>query len=266
LDREAMGQSLVRGPFTSPFPGGVHPESDVGSTENVVYYPYAPATSKALLAQLGFTEKTPDGWLKWSYGPLAGQALELVLTYGNQRPTDPALADAAINMLREIGVKVVANQVPLNVNAVRDSCKWDWLLDRGSPVWQAPITSLDFLAPLSRNVPQWHQGTKDRPQELLDFEPKLIDLVKRIRVEADTQKRIALFGEYERLFTENVYDIGLISAAGAIVVSKRLQNIPPGVPVLAYQWGEVGVMRERLWSKKEDQLPELLPGRMPGVN
>ncbi len=266
LDREAMGQSLVRGPFTAPFPGGLHPESDVGSVESVVYYPYAPATSKALLAQLGFTEKTADGWLKWPSGPLAGQPLEVVLTYGNQRPTDPALADAAINMLREIGVKVVANQVPLNVNAVRDSCKWDWLLDRGAPVWQAPITSLDFLAPLSRNVPQWHQGTKDRPQELLDFEPKLIDLVKRIRVEADTGKRIALFAEYEKLFTENVYDIGLINAAGAIIVSKRLQNIPPGVPVLAYQWGEVGVMRERLWSKKEDQLPELLPGRLPGVN
>ena len=34
---------------------------------------------------------------------------------------------------------------------------------------------------------------------------------------------------------------------------------------MAYQWGEVGVMRERLWSKKEDQLPELSPGRLPGV-
>jgi len=156
--------------------------------------------------------------------------------------------------------------VPLNVNAVRDSCKWDWLLDRGLPVWQEPIISLDFLAPLSRNVPQWHQGTKDRAQDLLAFEPKLIDLVKRIRVENDTAKRVGLFAEYNRTFTENVYDIGLITAAGAIVVSKRLQNIPPGTPVLAYQWGEVGVMRERLWSKKEDQLPELLPNRLPGID
>ncbi len=265
LDRDAMGQSLVRGPFTSPFPGGIHKENDIASPNFEVYYPYSPATSKALLAGLGFTEIGSDGYLRWSAGPLSGQPLEITLTHGNQRPTDPALADGAITMLREIGIKVIANQVPLNVNAVRDSCKWDWILDRGAPVWQEPIISLDFLAPLSRNVPQWHQGTKEKPQALLDFEPKLIDLVKRIRVENDTQKRIELFAEYNRLFTANIYDVGLITAAGAIVVSKRLQNIPPGTPVLAYQWGEVGVMRERLWSKKEDQLPELLPGRLPGV-
>src|SRR5437763_16629685 len=102
-------------------------------------------------------------------------------------------------MLREIGVKVVANPVPINVNSVRDSCKWDWILDRGAPVWQTPITSLDFLAPLARNVPQWHQGTKDRAQELLDFEPKLVDIVKRIRIEGDTKQRLQLVAEYERL-------------------------------------------------------------------
>lgn len=267
LDREAMGQSLVRGPFTSPFPGGIHKENDISSANFEVYYPYSPTTSKALLAQIGFTEKGSDGYLKWpAGGPLAGQPLEVALTYGNQRPTDPALADSAITMLREIGIKVVANQVPLNVNSVRDSCKWDWILDRGLPAWQEPIISLDFLAPLSRNVPQWHQGTNEKAQELLPFEPELIDLVKRIRVENDTKKRVELFAEYNRLFTKNVYNVGLITAAGAIVVSKRLQNIPPGTPVLAYQWGEVGVMRERLWSKKEDQSAELLPGKLPGIN
>lgn len=267
LDREAMGQSLVRGPFTSPFPGGIHKENDISSPNFEVYYPYSPTTSKALLAQIGFTEKGSDGYLRWpAGGPMAGQPLEVALTYGNQRPTDPALADSAITMLREIGIKVVANQVPLNVNSVRDSCKWDWILDRGLPAWQEPIISLDFLAPLSRNVPQWHQGTKDKAQDLLPFEPELIDLVKRIRVENDTKKRVELFAEYNRLFTKNVYNVGLITAAGAIVVSKRLQNIPPGTPVLAYQWGEVGVMRERLWSKKEDQSAELLPGKLPGIN
>lgn len=266
LDRDAMGQALVRGPFAAPFAGGIHPETDVSSAEATVYYPYHPATSRALLAQLGFTEKTADGWLKWPSGPLAGQPLEVVLTYGIQRPTDPALADAAINMLREVGVKVVANQVPLNVNAVRDSCRWDWILDRDTPVWQAPITSLDFLAPLARNVPPWHQGTKERAQELLPFEPALIDLVKRIRTEGDTRARTALFAEYQRVFTTNVYSVGLVSAAGAIVVSKRLQNVPPGTPILAYQWGEVGVMRERLWTKPEDRGAELFAGRLPGID
>ena len=266
LDRDAMGQSLVRGPFTSPFPGGIHKENDISSADFEVFYPYSPPSSKALLAQAGFTTRGEDGYLQWPAGsPLAGQPLSVVLTYGNQRPTDPALADSAITMLREVGIKVIANQVPLNVNAVRDSCKWDWILDRGLPVWQEPIISLDYLAPLSRNLPQWHQGTGDHPQELLPFEQHLMDLVRQIRVETDTQKRVAMFRDYNRTFTENVYDVGLITAAGAILVSKRLENIPPGTPVLAYQWGEVGVMRERLWSKPENQRPELFPGRLPGI-
>jgi len=266
LDRNAMGQALVRGPFTSPYPGGINLDTDVSNADMTVYYPFAPETSRALLAGLGFTEKTADGWLKWSSGPLTGQPLEIVLTYGNQRPTDPALADAAITMLREIGVKVIANQVPLNVNAIRDSCRWDWILDRNPPVWQAPITSLDFLAPLATNVPAWHQGTKEQPQLLLPFEPALIDLVKRIRSETDAKKRAGLFYEYQRMFTENVYSVGLVSATGAIVVSKRLQNVPPGTPILAYQWGEVGIMRERLWTKSADRGTELLPGRLPGFD
>ncbi len=121
LDRDAMGQSLVRGPFTSPFPGGIHKENDVSSADFEVYYPYSPATSKALLGQLGFATRGEDGYLIWPVGSaLAGQPLAITLTYGNQRPTDPALADSVITMLREIGIKVVANQVPLQGNRVKD--------------------------------------------------------------------------------------------------------------------------------------------------
>ena len=40
VDREAMAQALVRGPFVAPFAGGLHVETDFFKPESVVYYPY----------------------------------------------------------------------------------------------------------------------------------------------------------------------------------------------------------------------------------
>ena len=49
VDREAMAQALVKGPFVAPFAGGLHVETDFFKPESVVYYPYDVPSSKALL-------------------------------------------------------------------------------------------------------------------------------------------------------------------------------------------------------------------------
>jgi peptide/nickel transport system substrate-binding protein len=58
-----------------------------------------------------------------------------------------------------------------------------------------------------------------------------------------------------------------VSIPAAIVINKRFKNVPPGAPVLAYQWGEENVMRERLWVPKSEQgkAVELLPRTVPGI-
>ncbi|HEY8596678.1 MAG TPA: ABC transporter substrate-binding protein [Devosiaceae bacterium] len=268
LDRQAMGQALVRGPFTAPYPGGINPESGVFNTDAIAYYPYSPETSKTLLAGLGFKDTDGDGILNWTSGPLAGQNLDLDLHFTSQRTTDVALADSVVAMLHEVGIRAVPKPAPTLMDPVRDSCEWSLMIDRGDRSYQVPITNLDTFAPVTYNVPVWHRGTPDRPQELLPFEKKLVELVDAIRAEPDSQKRTELFSELDHVFTENVYQIGLIDASSAMIVNNRFKNVVPGTPVLAYQFAEKGAMRERFWIPKAEQsaVPELQPGVLPGIS
>ncbi|MEM8915655.1 MAG: ABC transporter substrate-binding protein, partial [Pseudomonadota bacterium] len=108
VDREAAGQALVRGPFTHPFAGGLHTETEFFKPEMVVYYPYDVSSSKALLSGLGFEDSDGDGFVNWpDGGPLAGENLEVVMGYSSQRTTDTALADSLITMMQEVGIKAI---------------------------------------------------------------------------------------------------------------------------------------------------------------
>ena len=59
---------------------------------------------------------------------------------------------------------------------------------------------------------------------------------------------------------DSVYTVGLIQAPAALLINKRIKNNHPGAPVYMYEWAEDGVMRERLYTPKADQLDEFLPG------
>ncbi len=268
VDRDAMGQALVKGPFVAPFAGGLHVETDFFKPESVVYYPYDVATSKALLKKVGLEDTDGDGYVNWSSGPLEGQNLEITFTYGSH-PAFALLADTMIGMMREIGIKLNAQPTQgQGQQDILDSCKWDAMLQRGDRQFTVPLAQLQDLAPISIKVPQWHQGTGDKPQELLPFESDMIAILNKIRTEPDGAKRAALLNDYNHIFTENVYSVGLVTIPAALIVNKRFKDVPAGAPVLAWQWSEDNTLRERMWIAKEDQaqVPELMPGEMPGVN
>jgi len=266
IDREAMGQSLVRGPFMHVFAGGLHTDTPFYDPEMVVYYPYDAATSKALLEGLGFSDSDGDGIVNWGDGPLAGQNLELSLTYTTERTTDPALADQLISMLADVGIRATARPVPEYLSVIL-ACDYDIMIERGDAWYQVPILHAGNLAPLAISAPYWHRGTAEKPQELLPFEEELVDIIAQVRSEPDPAKQNELWQRYNRVFTENIYNVGMVATAAALLVNKRIHNVPPGTPVLAYNWAEDGAMRERFWIAVEDQdlVPELLPGVLPGI-
>jgi peptide/nickel transport system substrate-binding protein len=131
-----------------------------------------------------------------------------------------------------------------------------------------PLAQLQDLAPMSPLVPQWHQGTAEKPQELLPFEAQMIEVLDKVRTEPDGAVRAELLNEYNKLSTENVYHVGLVTIPAALIINQRFKSVPAGAPVLAWQWSEDNTLRERLWIAEEDQaqVPELMPGVMPHVS
>ena len=199
---------------------------------------------------------------------MQGQNLEVTFTYGSH-PAYVLLADTMIGMMREIGIKLIAQPTQgQGQQDIMESCKWEGMLWRTDRPFTVPITEIQDLAPLTRKVPEWHQGTAEKAQELLPFEPQLIEILNKVRTEPDTAKRGELLNEYNHVFTENLYSVGLVTIPAALIVNKRFKNVPAGAPVLAYQWSEDNTLRERMWIAPEDQaqVPELMPGKLPHVD
>ena len=268
IDRQAIGQSLVRGPFIAPFPGGIHPESQFADPNSIVYYPYDLAGAKAALLDLGFKDTDGDGIVNWPEGsPMAGKDLDIGLTHVTNYTTDINIAQTLVSMFRELGINVVLRPTTEDLTQLLPQCQWDMVVQRGERDWQAPVMNLDHIAPLTWSLPYWHLGTAQSPQDLLPPEKEMVAIVSKIRTERDGEKRNALFHDFDHVFTQHVEAIGLIQYPAAILINKRFKNVPPGTPTFGYGWGEDGIMRERLWVSGADQakVPELAPKTLPGV-
>jgi peptide/nickel transport system substrate-binding protein len=262
-DRDGLAQSIVRGPFLRAFPGGVNPGSPEFDRESVVYYPYSPETARKLLAELGFADTDNNGILNWGSGPLAGQDLVLAITANEDQQESNTLANALVSAWGEVGIKL--NFRPVTSSARQDieqSGEWDMHVWRGGQEWALPFTRCDDLAPIAKNAPSWHREG-DKPRELQPFEEELVKLVTAYCPEQDPVKRKELLSQYNKIFTENNYTVGLIVGRYALALAKRFQNLAPGAPTFMYQWAEDNIMSEQIWTPADQQMPQIRPNTIP---
>ena len=71
--------------------------------------------------------------------------------------------------------------------------------------------------------------------------------------------------QFQKIYTENVYAVGLTQYPGALIINKRFANIPAGAPIFMFNWAEDNIIRERVFvptDKQEDY--ELHPEDPPG--
>lgn len=261
IDRDALGQSLVRGPFSQPYAGGLYPEGPAVDADSVVFYDYQVKLSKALLEDLGLRDTDNDGIRNWTSGPLNGSNVEIALIVKSDHAVDTALAEGLVAMLEDIGIRLIPR--PMHSNSADNlisGAKFDWFLVRAD---NNAIQKGDELAAMDNSVPFWHLGGGSTARHLLPFEKTLAKLMGSYQRSQDPVEKANLISEFNHLFTENVYNLGLTSVPGALIVNKRVRNIPAGTPIWSYQWAEDAVMRERLWLDPKDKVKELLPHTLP---
>ena len=266
LDREAMGQSLVRGPFAVPYAGGTLPETSFFDKDSVVYYPHSQASAKELLSQIGLKDLNKDGYLQWTSGPMKGKTVELVMNFDKERQTDAILSDNIIDMLKDVGIKVIPQTLSSsNLVQVANAGKFDILIWRSDREHITPDTQARLLAPLSAQSSRFHRGSEKQPLQLLDFEKDLVSIVEDLNKAKTPDEKVKLMKQYNKVSTEHNYTVGLVAAPGALILNKRVKNATPSTPILAYQWADGALVRERLWVPKGKQLPEIFPNTVAGV-
>ncbi|MGF1779424.1 ABC transporter substrate-binding protein [Vibrio nomapromontoriensis] len=265
VDRKSIGQALVKGPFTAEYAGGFHPETSYFDADSVAYFGYNQELAKQYLSELGLKDTDDNGILNFTQGPAKGQDLEVVISTG---PTgsDTVMLENLTSMLGEVGIKVIPRPLEnVQFDAERDQGAFDWRIQRGEKELVIPFQRVEWVAPVAATGPIWHRGTSNAPQQLQPFEKQLAKLALAFSSEQDKVKQKLLISSFNQLFTENVYHVGLIAYPGALLVNTRLKNIP-NAPILAYQWAEDAVMRERVWVTKSDQIAELQPEYLPSVD
>lgn len=263
IDREGLAHSLVPGNFIRPFAGGIDPGSNYFDRSSVVYYAYDPPSAKALLAQLGFKDTNGDGYVNWTTGPLKGQDLSLQVIAAQDQHGAVQMAQALVALFQNVGIKLNARIVTSTVRTQEvDTGTWQLNVNRMGQEWGVPFAFWQNLAPFTKTLPEWHrQGSE--PRVLEPFEQQLMDIVTKMASEPDFTKRKALMSQYNKIFTENQYDIGLVVTRYGLALAKRFRNIPSGDTAFMYNWTILNVEPYQIWVPKDQQLKETLPDNVP---
>ncbi len=262
LDREGIAQSILRGPFLRGWAGGLYPGSSYFDRETVTYYNNNPDAARALLAEIGLEDTDGDGILNWTSGPMEGENVVLALNTSEDAEETQTIGDAVVTLLGDVGIKV--NARPLNSaanNDVNQSGQWDMRIFRGGQQYAVPFTRCQDLGPVTKEYTNHREGSE--PRNFLPFEEELIDIINQFCVEPDTEKRKELMAEYNRIHTENAYELGVIIGRYGLAAAQRFNNIPDGMPVFMYNWTWQNVMPEQVWIAPENQLEQLRPGVIP---
>ncbi len=260
IDRDAVGQSIARGPFTYPYTGGFSVGSPYYDVSSTVYFPFDKAKAESMLDTLGLTDTDGNGVRNL---PNTGADMEIDLVYDTGEPTEKKQSDAVISMLGDVGIRILSRPVD-DDDVVADSGDFNMLLRRHH--WLVPTRDTCEYVPISNGCPDWHPSDDEGNRNLFDFEVEMANAVELIQQTWDPEEAGAAASKIQQLWTENAYTIGLTQAPAALLINKRIKNAHPGTPVFMFEWAEDGVVRERLWVSADEQLDELLAGQIPEYN
>ena len=263
LDRQRLGDSLVKGPFTTIYPGGLYAGTSFYDKDSTVYYPFSVDSAKAQLEKAGLTDTDGNGFVNLA----GGEDLNVTLLTQTDYATDKNLAEGVIAMMADVGVKVTLNAlVGKDFDNARDSGKYDWIVVRNGTELITVVQNTTALAPTGPTTDVNHRANPAGELDLLPYEQDLVATVNAFIAERDPAKRVELMKTYQKLYTTNLDGIGLTAYPGALIINKRFSNIPAGAPIFMYNWAEDNIIRERVFVAADKQIgAELHPNTLPGA-
>ncbi len=263
LDRQRLGDSLVKGPFTAIYPGGLYDGTSYYDKASTVYYPFDTASAKAQLETAGLTDTDGNGFVNVA----GGADLNVTLLTQSDYATDKNLAEGVVAMMGDIGVKVTLNALTgKDFDNARDSGKFDWIIIRNGTELITVVQNTAQLAPTGATTSNHHKANGAGELDLLDYEKDMVDTVNKFIATRDAAERAELMKHYQNVYTATLDGIGLTAYPGALIVNKRFANIPAGAPIFMYNWAEDNIIRERVFVPADKQIDaELHPDMLPGA-
>lgn len=270
VDRQRLGDALVKGPFTAIYPGGLYAGTTYYDKASTVYYPHDLTEANALLDGIGLTDTDGNGVRNFPAGTAGGADVEITLLANSDYATDKNISEGVIAMMEPLGIRVIANFLTgTQRDDTQASGQFDWMVERNNAALVAVVQNTTELAPVGPRTSRYHQAGTDGTVDLLPYEQEMVDVVNKFIASADPTERAELMKQYQKLYTENVDAVGLTQYPGALIINKRFSNIPAGAPIFMFNWAEDNIIRERVYVAADQQQdyelhPQTLPGA-PGV-
>ncbi|EHH09868.1 ABC transporter, periplasmic alpha-galactoside binding protein [Mesorhizobium amorphae CCNWGS0123] len=266
LDRKALGDSLVKGPFTAIYPGGFSSGTSFYDRNSTVYYPFDLEGAKAELAKAGLKDTDGDGFVNFPAGTAGGKNVEIVMLVNNDYTTDKSLAEGVVGQMEKLGLRVVLNGLNgTQRDASQYSGRFDWLVRRNDQELTSVVQNTEQLAPVGPKTSWNHRAPESGEVDLMPFEKDLVDIVNKFVASDDNDERASLMKQFQKISTEHVYNVGLTEYPGALIINKRFSNIPQGTPIFMFNWAEDTIVRERVFvAADKQQKYELFPEQLPG--
>jgi peptide/nickel transport system substrate-binding protein len=216
--RLAMHRAIDKAALSKAFLGGkgeplsMWSGSGMPANDPTFNFSYDPNKAKELLAESGFTNGKPA-------------KIEFT-TFNGVFPNDFDLARAIVQMWKNVGIE--ANLSVMELTKFAELARNDRI--------EAPALSSWFNA---SGDPQVYSGTLLDPKKRFaiwrsdDIPPRLDPLL----VEADYDKRIAGYRQFDRWAIEQGYAVPLLQGVGTVVHAKRINYVPfKNGWILPYHW------------------------------
>ena len=268
LDRERLGQALVRGPFTAIYPGGLFAGTAYYDAESTAYYAHSIEKAKEHFAAAGLVDTDGNGIVNFpaDVPGVGGQDVEVTISANNEFTTIQSLVAGTVAMLEQAGLRVIPNMLPgTQHNDVLQSGLFDWMIERPRSSLLTVVKNTAELAPVGPRTSTFHRSPGENGTiDLLSFEAELVDIINAFVATSDSAERVELMKRYQKVSTENVYTAGLTQFPGALIINKRFANVPSGAPVFLFDWAEENIIRERVFVPADRQSGlELYPQTLP---
>jgi len=263
LDRDGIARSLAQGPFYRAWGGGLLPACPLFDKSTVFFLPYNVQAANALLDDMGL-KKGPSGYRQYPAGsPVAGKDIEVQYLAMQQLGNMIDIGQAAIPMFQAVGIKMtmkVMTQTALD--EIFRAGTWDLRANRYDSEWLVPNAFPASISPNDDKILAMHYMIKTSG-DAMPFENDLNAICVNFAKETDPAKQKDLIGQWNRVWTENAYNIGVVTCTYGMLLNKYMKNVQPGLPVNVYSWGHQSMFMEQLWYDKANQRPLILGNNLP---
>ena len=221
IDREGLVNTAYAG-RAMPIYSFVSPADKVWYSDDIVKYPYDKERARQMLAEIGLKDTNGDGLLE----DPEGHTIEFSITTNVDNSQRTNTATFVARNLQDVGIKV--NAVPVVLNTLIEMIQSVFNFDAVVLGWAVgvppgPLNTSNVL--LSSGLQ--HVCFPGQQNPATAWEARVDQIIRSINSSPDLEERKRMYAEVQRIWSEQLPEINLVSQKEAVAYKTKFGNMHP---------------------------------------